>query len=121
MVNYFKTQWWRIGIAILCWIPIIVVCCTSTATTETVDGLATITRDLALCFGWLLASCCWLLTSLTSHNSDCIQKLNSRVTDLENYAITSIDEVSPGHYRCVRQLGEADKNYVFVKQEDPDE
>ena len=118
MVSYFKTQWWRIVIALICWIPIIVTCCTSTATTETLEGLATITGELCSCGGWFFASCMWLLTSITSHNSDCIQKLNSRVTTLENYAITSIDEIAPGHYRCVRQLGEEDKNYIFIKKED---
>ena len=115
MVSYFKTQWWRIGIAILCWIPIIVTCCTSTATTETVEGLTEVTGEVFSCFGWFLASCCWLLTSLTSHNSDCIQKLNQRVKELETRAITDIDD-TPDHYICRRRLG-PDKDVPYPEEE----
>ena len=106
MVSYIKTQWWRILIALFCWIPIIVTCCTSTATTETVEGLATITGEVFSCFGWFLASICWLLTSLTSHNLDCIQKLNQRITALEYRAVTDIDKVSESNYIVRRRLGQ---------------
>lgn len=105
MVNYFKTQWWRIGIAILCWIPIIITCCTSIATTETVEGLTEVTSEVFNCFGWFLASCCWLLTSLTSNNSDSIRELNKRVQYLETRAITDIEETGPNEYTVRRKLG----------------
>lgn len=116
MISYIKTQWWRIGIAILCWIPIIVTCCTSTATTETLEGLATITGELCSCGGWFFASCMWLLTSITSHNSDCIQKLDQRIIALEHRAVTDIDKVSDNNYIVRRRLG-ADKDEPYPEEE----
>lgn len=117
MVNYFKTQWWRIGIAILCWIPIIVTCCTSTATTETVEGLTEVIGEVFNCFGWFFASCMWLLTSITSHNSDCIQKLDQRITALEYRAVTDIDKVSDNNYIVRRRLG-ADKDEPYPEEDE---
>jgi hypothetical protein len=105
MVSYFKTQWWRLVIAVLCFVPIIITCCTSTATTETVEGLTEVTSEVFSCFGWFLASCCWLLTSLTSNNSDCIRELDNRVQYLEARAITDIEETGPNEYTVRRKLG----------------
>lgn len=105
MVSYFKTQWWRLLCAVLCWIPIIIIICTSTATSETVEGLATITRDLVSCGSWMLASCFWCIMSLVDHNSDCIKKLNERIQYLEVRAITDIEETGPNEYTVRRKLG----------------
>ena len=116
MVNYFKTQWWRLVIAALCFIPIIITCCTSTATTETLEGLTEVIGEFFSCFGWFLASCCWLLTSLTSNNSDCIQKLDQRITALEYRAVTDIDKVSDNNYIVRRRLG-ADKDEPYPEEE----
>lgn len=116
MVSYFKTQWWRLLIALLCWIPIIITCCTSTATTETLEGLTEVTSKVFSCFGWFLASCCWLLTSLTSNNSDCIRELNKRIELLEHRAVTDIDKVSDNNYIVRRRLG-ADKDEPYPEEE----
>lgn len=112
MVSYIKTQWWRLILAALCFVPIIVICCTSTATSETLEGLTTLMSEVFRCGSWLLASCFWLIMSMVDHNEDCIRKLNSKVHTLEekvqaleNRAITDIDEVGPNHFVARRRLG----------------
>lgn len=120
MVSYFKTQWWRLLIALLCWIPIITTCCTSTATSETLEGLSTLTVELVRCGGWLLASCFWCIMSLVDHNSDCIKKLNERIELLEHRAVTEIDKVSDTNYMIRRRLG-PDKDVPYPEDgEDED-
>ena len=112
MVSYLKTQWFRLAMAVACFIPIILICCTSTATTETVEGLTIVVKDVLHCGCWFLASCFMLVVSMVDHNSDCIKKLHrrvekleSRVADLENRSITDIDEVGPNHFVARRRLG----------------
>ena len=119
MVSYFKTQWWRLVLAALCFIPIIITCCTSTATTETVEGLTEVTSEVFSCFGWFLASCVWCIMSIVDHNSDCIKKLNERIELLEHRAITDIDKVSDNNYIVRRRLG-ADKDEPYPEEEEDD-
>ena len=117
MVSYFKTQWWRLLCAALCWIPVIIIICTSTATSETVEGLAIITRDLVSCGSWMLASCFWCIMSLVDYNSDCIKKLNERIEILERRTVTEIDKVSDNNYMVRRRLG-PDSEVPYPEEED---
>jgi hypothetical protein len=116
MVSYIKTQWWRLLCALLCWIPIIITACTSTATSETLEGLATLVRELITCGSWMLASCFWCIMSIVDHNSECIKKLNERIQLLESRAVTDIDKVSDNNYIVRRRLG-ADKDEPYPEED----
>jgi hypothetical protein len=105
MVSYFKTQWWRLVMAVLCLVPCIVIVCTSTATSDSVEGLAELMSDLFSFYSWFFASCIWLVMSIVDYNSDCIKKLNERIEALEARAITDIDEISNNNYMVRRRLG----------------
>jgi hypothetical protein len=110
MVSYFKTQWIKLVVAVLCWIPIIVTCCTSTATTETLEGLTTIVGDLAVCGAWFLASVVSCIMSMVDYNSRCADMLNKRIALLEQRAITDIEETGKNEYICRRKLGPDKEN-----------
>ena len=105
MVSQFKTQWWRLLCALLCLIYCIVIVCTSTSVADSVEGVYMVMKDVFRFVLWFLASCFWMITSFTSHNSDCIQKLNERVLLLENRAVTDIEETGPNEYTVRRKLG----------------
>lgn len=115
MVSYFKTQWWRLVMAVMCLVPCIVIVCTSTATSDSVEGLTELMSDLFSFYSWFFASCIWLVMSIVDHNSDCIKKLNDRIEELEARAITDIDE-TPDHYICRRRLG-PDKDVPFPEED----
>jgi hypothetical protein len=115
MVSYIKTQWWRLVIALLCLVPCIVVACTSTATSDSVEGLTELISDLFSFYSWFFASNIWLIMSIVDHNSDCIKKLNKRIEALEARAITDIDE-TPDHYICRRRLG-PDKDVPYPEED----
>jgi hypothetical protein len=105
MVSYFKTQWLKIFLAVVNWVVSFVIAFSSPASPDTIEGLYTLLVYVTAGGLWFLAGCVWMLQSYISHNSDCIQKLNDRVTKLENQAITDIEEVEPKHYVCFRKLG----------------
>jgi hypothetical protein len=105
MVSYFKTQWWRLLCALLCFIYCVVIVCTSTSVADSVDGVYMVMKDVFRFILWFLASCFWMITSFTSHNSDCIRELNKRVQYLEARAITDIEETGPNEYTVRRKLG----------------
>ena len=105
MVSYFKTQWWRLLCAHLCLIYCIVIVCTSTSVADSVEGVYMVMKDVFRFVLWFLASCFWMITSFTSHNSDCIKKLNERIELLEHRAVTEIDKVSDNNYMIRRKLG----------------
>lgn len=115
MVSYIKTQWWRLVMALMCLVPCIVIVCTSTATSDSVEGLTELMSDLFSFYSWFFASCSWLVMSIVDHNSDCIAKLNKRVAELEARAITDIDD-TPDHYICRRRLG-PDKGVPYPEED----
>ncbi len=115
MVSYIKTQWWRLVMALMCLIPCIVIVCTSTATSDSVEGLTELMSDLFSFYSWFFASCIWLVMSMVDHNSDCIKKLNQRIEELEARAITDIDD-TPDHYICRRRLG-PDKDVPYPEED----
>jgi hypothetical protein len=71
MVSYWRTQWWRILMAIACLITAGIVVCTSTATADTIEGLADLTGDLFSFYTWLAASILWLFMSILDYNYEC--------------------------------------------------
>lgn len=115
MVSYWKTQWWRLVMAVMCLVPCIVIVCTSTAKADSVEGLTELMSDLFSFYSWFFASCIWLVMSIVDHNSDCIKKLNQRIAELEARAITDIDDASD-HYICRRRLG-PDKDVPYPEED----
>ena len=73
-----------------------------------------------MCIAWLLSGLYWIGSTVILNNRENIKKLHERVTELENSAVTDIDQLAPNHYVLVRQLG-PDKNYVMVRKDSEDE
>lgn len=116
MVSYFKTQWWRLLCALLCFIYCIVIVCTSTSEADSVEGVYMVMKDVFRFVLWFLASGSWMIVSFTSHNSDCIKKLNERIELLEYRAVADIDKVSNNNYMMRRRLG-PDKDVPFPEED----
>lgn len=116
MVSYWKTQWWRIVMALMCLVPCIVIVGTSTATADSVEGLTELMSELFSFYSWFFASCIWLVMSIIDHNSDCIKELNKRIEMLENRTVTDIDKVSDSNYTVRRRLG-PDKDVPFPEED----
>ena len=105
MISYWKNYWFQFSVGIL---NILL----------SIHHLAT-NEDL-LCVARLLSGLYWIGSSVIMNNRDNIKKLNERITELENRAVTDIDQLAPNHYVLVRQLG-PDKNYVMVRKDSEDE
>lgn len=105
MVNYFKTQWWRLLCGFMCFIYCIVIAWTSGATADSIDGLYHLLGDVIRFGTWFIASCFWFIISFISYNEECIKALNKRIEALENRAITDIDEISKNNFIVRRKLG----------------
>lgn len=73
-----------------------------------------------LCVAWLLSGLYWIGSSVIINNRENIKKLNERITELENQAVTDIDELEPNHFVLIRRLG-PDKDYVFAQKEDKED
>lgn len=109
MVPYFKTQWWRLAMALFCIVYSIVILCTSTAEATSFEGTYLLLRDVIDSIVWLLSGVFWIIMSMIDHNEDCIRELNKRVTELEQKAITNIVIDSDYRVSALRKLG-PDKN-----------
>jgi hypothetical protein len=109
MVPYFKTQLWRLAMALFCIVCSIVIICTSTAEATSFEGTYLLLRDVIDSTVWILSGLFWLIMSMIDHNEDCIRELNKRVTELEKKAITDIVIDSDYQVNALRKLG-PDKN-----------
>ena len=79
-----------------------------------------VTNEDLMCIAWLLSGLYWIGSTVILNNRENIKKLNERVTELENSAVTDIDQLAPNHYVLVRQLG-PDKNYIMVRKDEGDD
>ena len=106
--SFFKTQWFRLLIALAFLVLAIVMLCRP-ADTETLEGLEKTTANMfgALCN--ILTGMFWAGSAVVEHNSECIKALEKRVIQLEDRAITDIEEVGHNHFVAKRKLG-PDKN-----------
>ncbi len=109
MVSFWKTQWWRLLIALWCLGTSIVSAVTSTATADSVDGLYMLLGDAVNSFIWFGGFIMWCLTAMITYNGDRIDALQKRIEILETCAITEIEEVSKNNFIIRRRLG-PDKN-----------
>lgn len=90
MISYWKNYWFQFSVGIF---NILLA----------IHHLAT-NEDL-LCVTWLLSGLYWIGSSVIMNNRDNIKKLNERITELENRAVTDIDKVSENNYITRRRLG----------------
>lgn len=79
-----------------------------------------VTNEDLLCVAWLLSGLYWIGSTVILNNRENIKKLHDRITELENSAVTDIDQLAPNHYVLVRQLG-PDKNYIMVRKDEEDD
>jgi hypothetical protein len=52
----------------------------------------------------------WVVSAIMEHNSDCIRALEKRVIQLEDRAITDIEEVEHNHFIAKRYCGPDKEN-----------
>lgn len=90
MVPYFKTQWRKL---LICFASLVL------ALISLVEG------EEINCLSWSLSAAVWAAGANSSHNEDCIKALEKRVSQLENRAITDIDEISKNNFMVRRRLG----------------
>ena len=97
MISYWKNYWFQFSVGILNFLL-------------SIHHLVA-DEDL-LCVAWLLSGLYWIGSSVIVNNRENIKKLHERITELENRAVTDIDEPEPNHFVLVRRLG-PDKDYVL--------
>lgn len=102
--SFFKTQWFRLLIALAFFVVAIVLLCRPTDT-ETLEGLKETTVDMFNVVLTIMNGMIWVVAALIEHNSECIKALEKRVIQLEDQCITDIDEVGPNHFVAKRRLG----------------
>lgn len=110
MPSYFKTQWpYLFGSLIFFGISIYWFC-QPAPDMSTIEGLNESLKILTTAGAYLFTSLLWLLMSVVGYNKDCIDTLDKRVSQLENRAITDIDEISDNNFMVRRRLG-PDKDF----------
>ncbi len=102
--NFFKTQWFRLMFALAFFVLAIVILARP-ANTETVEGLADTTADMFSAVCNIITGMFWICSAIMEHNSDCIRALEKRVIQLEDRAITDIEEPEPNHFVAKRYCG----------------
>ena len=102
--KFWKTQWFRLLFALAFFIMALVMLARP-ADMETIEGLKQAVGDMfgALCN--ILTGMFWVCSAITEHNSECIQALEKRVIQLEDRAITDIEEVEPNYFVAKRYCG----------------
>jgi hypothetical protein len=105
MISYWKNYWFQFSVGIFNFLL-------------SVHHLVA-DEDL-LCVAWLLSGLYWIGSSVIVNNRENIKKLHERITELENRAITEIEQTAPNYYTCFRRLG-PDKNVPYPKEESKDE
>ena len=105
MPSYFKSQWpCLFGSLIFLGISIYWFC-QPVPDSSTIEGLKETLNIFIDAFGYLFCSLLWLFISAVGYNRECIEVLDKRVSQLENLAITDIDEISKNNFMVRRRLG----------------
>jgi hypothetical protein len=117
MKSYIKTQWWRLLIALLCFVMACLYAFRPAGDTTTLEGL---NYDLGNAISAVInfsSFIIWSFSSFIDWHTDCICELEKRIEDLENYTITDIDKVSENNYMVRRRLG-PDKDVPYPDEEE---
>ena len=115
MVSYFKTQWFRFAIGLLFFIFALVYLFQPAGDPNTLEGLQQDFKNEVNTLSWFLSSILWFTISFIDWNKDNIKKLRSRIDELEQKAITDIDEVGPNHFVAKRRCG-PDKDVPYLEE-----
>ena len=75
MVSYFKTQWWRLLCAVLCFGAAIYFALQPAPDTSTLEGANEVTGYMFSSVCWLLSAGFWYFISLINYNDDRIKLL----------------------------------------------
>ncbi len=110
MPSYFKTQWHYLFGSLIFFGISIYWFCQPAPDPSTIEGLNEGLEIFATAGAYLFISLLWLLMSVVGYNKDCIDTLDKRVSQLENRAITDIDEISDNNFMVRRRLG-PDKDF----------
>lgn len=118
MRSYFKSQWYSLLFALISLgVCIYIICTTHTTFDGTAESLYQVVREVFSCIGWFLTFVYWVQISRITYNQECIEDLNTkvkeleiRIKELENRAVTDIEEVNPNHYVVKRKLGPDKEN-----------
>jgi hypothetical protein len=102
--KFWKTQWFRLLIATAFFILALVMLARP-ADMETVEGMKRTVGDMFSALCNILTGMFWVYSAVTEHNSACIQALEKRVIQLEDRAITDIEEPEPNHFIAKRYCG----------------
>lgn len=118
MPSYFKTQWGRLLMALICLIMFIVYAFKPTDWT-TPEGIQDSVGVAVGMVVWLLGCCIWGVMSFIDWHDKCVESIEKRLNTLEQRAITDIDKISYNNFMVRRRLG-PDKNVppAVVEYED---
>ena len=97
MVSYFKTQWWRLLCAVLCFGAAIYFALQPAPDPLTLEGANEVTGYMFSSVCWLLSAGFWFFTSLIYYNDDRIKLLEKE------------KERNDAMYELVQELVEANK------------
>ena len=117
-VSYIKTQWFRLLIGLACFTYALVIIFTSdnVVMTDSLENMYIGVKEFTGCLGWTLTGITWLVMSFIEYNSDRIEQLEKRISNLEQRAVTDIDKISDNNFMVRRRLG-PDKDIPMPKEE----
>lgn len=106
-VSYIKTQWFRLLISLICFTFVFVIIFTSdnVVMTDSLENMYIGVKEFTNCLGWTLTGITWLIMSFIEYNSDRIEQLEKRISNIEQRAVTDIDKISDNNFMVRRRLG----------------
>lgn len=78
MISYWKTQWWRILCAAMCFGAALYFAFQPAPDTTTTEGINQVIGYLSSSIGWLISAVFWFLMSFIYHNEDRIKLLEKK-------------------------------------------
>ncbi len=83
MVSYFKTQWFRLLLCVVCLGLAILFALQPAGDPNTLEGLKEDISNMFSSASWLISSLIWGIMSFVNWHEDCIRELEKRITALE--------------------------------------
>ena len=78
MISYWKTQWWRVLCAVLCFGAAIYFAFQPAPDTTTLEGTNEVIGYLSSALGWIISALLWFLMTFIYHNEDRIKLLEKK-------------------------------------------
>jgi hypothetical protein len=119
MVSYFKTQWWRLLLCIVCLGLAIFFALQPAADSSTIEGLNENLDNMFASASWLISSLIWGIISFVDYNDDRIKLLEAKAKKYDALAekIDALQELLETESKYSNHLNQRIDSLVYEVKE----